>query len=64
MKLATIIRAERGKAILKTANECINMSLSKDRINKFDIMFDGDKVEVLRYFDGSIETISYIPNGN
>lgn len=64
MKLATTITTERGKPVIKTANECIRMSLSKDRINKFDIMFDGDKIEVLRYFDASIETIEYVPNGN
>lgn len=60
MKLSATITSERGKPIIKTANECIRFILTLDRRQKFDIMFDGEKIEVLRYSDGTIETLEYI----
>ncbi len=63
MKLCSTSTSERGKPVEKTGNEQICIRLTKDRMAKFDIMFDGDKVEVMRYFDASIETIEYVPKG-
>lgn len=61
MKLFTTITSERGKPVTKSGNEAIRITVSDNRINKFDIMFDGDKLEILRYFDASITTVSYVP---
>jgi hypothetical protein len=61
MRLFTTITSERGKPVTKSGNEAIRIVLTKDRRNMFDVIFDGDKIEVLRYFDGTIETIEYVP---
>lgn len=61
MKLACTIRSERGKEVTKTGNEEINITLTNERRQKFDIKFTGEKIEVMRYFDASVEVINYDP---
>jgi len=62
MKLASTIKSEKGKPLIKTANEIIFITFTKDRQQKFDVMFDGNKLEVLCYFGGNIRTIEYTDN--
>lgn len=61
MKLYATTTSERGKPVTKSGNDVICIRLTKERQGVFDIMFDGDKIEVLRYFDASITTVNYIP---
>lgn len=61
MILATKIQSEKGKEILKTANEYITITLTENRKALFDIRFTGEKLEVIRYWDSSVETINYDP---
>jgi len=62
MKLYATITSERGKPVSKSSNEAICIALTKDRRNIFNVMFDGDKIEVLRYFDATVQMIQYNPN--
>ena len=61
MKLHATMKGDRGKIVEKSSNEEISITFTKDRIAKFDVIFDGEKLSILRYFDASIETINYIP---
>lgn len=64
MKLCTTIQSERGKPVEKTGNEAIRIQCTKDRVNKFEIIFDGDKLEVMSYWDGCVKVLKYEPFGN
>jgi hypothetical protein len=61
MKLYLTATSERGKPVTKSGNESINITLTSDRRQKFDIVFTGEAIEVMRYFDGKTEIISYVP---
>lgn len=61
MKLYATTTSERGKPVSKSGNEAVNVRFTKDRIAKFDVIFDGEKLSILRYFDASITTVNYIP---
>ena len=62
MKLASTITSERGKPVTKTGNTAIRITLTENRQNKFDIIFNGDRIEVLCYWDGKVRTIDYTDN--
>lgn len=62
MILATTIKSEKGKEIIKTANEYIKFTVTKERRQKFDITFTGEALEILRYSDGITEIIPYMRN--
>ncbi|NBW09223.1 MAG: hypothetical protein EBR82_14485 [Caulobacteraceae bacterium] len=65
MKLNAIIKGDTGKEVNKTSNNNIAITFTKDRRQKFDINFDGDRLEVLRYSDAKIITVEYMdPDGN
>ncbi len=64
MKLYLTAQSERGKEVTKSGNEYITMTLTTDRRQKFDITFDGDSVQVMRYFDGTYHKINYVPDKN
>jgi hypothetical protein len=61
MKLYATTTSERGKPVSKSGNEAIRIQLTKDRANKFEIIFDGDKIEIMSYWDAGIKTIEYAP---
>ncbi len=61
MKLYLTATSERGKPVTKSGNEEINITLTNDRRQKFDISFKGDSLKVMRYYDASVETIDYMP---
>lgn len=54
MKLATHITAEKGKELVKTANEYINIELTENKINKITVLFTG----------GYIRITEAVPNNN
>jgi hypothetical protein len=65
MKLYLTATSERGKPVNKSGNEAIRMTVTNDRRNMFDIIFDGDKLEILRYSDAKVITVEYMePDGN
>jgi len=53
------MKGDTGKEVNKTSNDNIAITFTKDRLQKFDINFDGDKLEVMSYSDGKIQTIEY-----
>lgn len=61
MKLFLTAKSERGKPITKSGNEEINITLTNERRQKFDIKFTGESIEVMRYSDATIDIIPYIP---
>ncbi len=61
MKLYATSTSERGKPVSKSSNDVIEITLTEDRRAKFDIRFHGDRLEIMRYFDASVETIYYVP---
>ena len=63
MKLYATTTSERGKAVSKSGNEEINITLTSDRRQKFDIKFKGESLEVMRYSDGITEVIEYMKEG-
>ena len=60
MKLYLTATSERGKPVNKSGNEAITIQLTKDRQQVFSIMFDGDKLEILNFAIGKVQTIEYI----
>jgi len=64
MKLYLTATSERGKPVTKSGNDVIRMTLTKERRQKFDIMFDGEKIEILKYSDGKIYTVEYMTEDN
>jgi hypothetical protein len=60
MKLYATTTSERGKPSEKAGNDYINITLTENRRQKFDISFKGDILEVMRYSDGITEKIEYI----
>lgn len=46
MKLAINIQSEKGKEIIKTANERIHITLTRDRVPKYFIYFDNRSIVV------------------
>jgi len=61
MKLHATMKGDRGKAVEKSSNEEIFITFTKDRRQRFDIIFNGDSISILHYYDGSVELINYIP---
>lgn len=53
--------SDRGKPIAKASNDNINITFTKDKKAMFDIVFDGDKIDILSYCDASWHTIEYAP---
>lgn len=65
MKLNAIITADTGKIINKTSNKAINITFTSERRQKFDITFDGDRLDILRYSNGKTITVEYMePDGS
>lgn len=64
MKLYAIMAGDRGKPVTKSSNDTITITVTKDRRQKFDITFDGDKIEVMSYADARIETVEYMKTAN
>ena len=58
MKLNAIMKGDTGKEVNKTSNDNIAITFTKDRLQKFDINFDGDKLEVMSYSEGKINNIT------
>jgi hypothetical protein len=56
MKLATHITAEKGKELIKTANDRIKITLTVDKIEKYQIYFTKNHIEL---FDCITEKIIY-----
>jgi hypothetical protein len=61
MKLFLTATSERGKPVTKSGNDEINITLTTERRQKFDIKFTGEEIEVMSYFDSSVEVINYDP---
>lgn len=64
MKLYLTATSERGKPVYKSGNDVIRITVTKEQRQKFDIMFDGDKLEILKYSDGKIYTVEYMTDTN
>ena len=54
MILATTIQSEKGKEIIKTANEFINIELTNNRVLKYQIHFQKDYLKLLNCRNGKI----------
>lgn len=52
--------SERGKPVTKSGNECINVTFTNERRQKFNVKFTGETLEVMRYSDGVTQVIEYI----
>jgi hypothetical protein len=61
MKLYATLESERGKPVIKSGNEIIKITLTENRKPIFDLLFSGDKIEVMRYWDASVDTVYYDP---
>ena len=61
MKLYATMKSEKGKIVSKSSNDEIIITVTNDRKNIFDITFNGDTLQVMRYYDASVDTVEYIP---
>jgi hypothetical protein len=52
MKLYATTTSERGKPSEKAGNDYINITLTENRENRFEITFTGEEMQVLNYCTG------------
>jgi len=64
MKLFSIVTSERGKPATKSSNEAIKITLTNERRQKFDIVFDGETLDIMSYFEAKHHLINYDENIN
>jgi hypothetical protein len=61
MKLATIIQTERGKELIKTANERIEITLTVDKKPRYFIALYANDTFVIEHIDTNKELYRYEP---
>lgn len=64
MRLGATITSEKGKAMVKTANEVIMITFTSDRRQKFDIIFHGEMIDILKYSTGQTTRTYYTDEEN